>query len=97
MRSEYYSPYRGIAAFSYFGEPRSAYRWTSCSRSSRGGSEARAQRPRPARVLGARSLGGSGRERGAARSRTYVLTALLLFVWCESVAYQASSSEEVQE
>ena len=36
------------------------------------GSGVREPRPRPARVHGARSLGGSGRERGAARSRTYV-------------------------
>src|SRR5207342_656325 len=38
------------------------------------GSEALALRPQRARGLGARWHGGSGRERGAARSRTYVPT-----------------------
>jgi hypothetical protein len=37
-------------------------------------SEARERRPRPSTVLGARWLVGSGRERAAERSRTYVLT-----------------------
>lgn len=40
------------------------------------GSGAREQRLRPARGLGARLLGGSGRVHGAGRSRTYVLIAV---------------------